>query len=411
MNGTAGTGPATVADYAVEVRRHLADLPAEQVDDLTDGLEADLADALADPAGRPDDMPPGLTARFGTPADYARELRTAAGLPAAVAPPGRPGAGDRLRAVPGVARSRVLRATSALRDQPWWPGVRDFGLAVRPLWWLLRAWVVYQVVLQLLGGRYVTTGGSGGWVPTDVPTWLLLGALVVVSVQWGRGLWLPRSGRWLPAATGTAAVLLLLPATVWASQGAVEYRYDQDVSQGASAPTDGVWVDGMQVSNLFVYDAEGDPLQDVQLYDDRGRPVRTTVDEGGWYALPGVDEEWSFVPAWDADGRKRWNVYPLSGAPSVDFGWDENGGWTPQGEARTPPWPFAKAPEVLADGDVEGGSAARAGGSVPEGAAPEETHAAAESDPGPVVGPADEDASTQDQGPGSSPDPSPQVLP
>ncbi|RMI02417.1 HAAS signaling domain-containing protein, partial [Cellulomonas triticagri] len=87
MNGTArvapggGTGPATVADYAAEVRTHLADLPQDQVDDLTDGLEADLADALADPTGRPADMPPGLTARFGAPAEYARELRAAAGLP------------------------------------------------------------------------------------------------------------------------------------------------------------------------------------------------------------------------------------------------------------------------------------------------------------------------------------------
>ena len=37
-----------VAGYAAAVRRSLADLGAEQVDDLTDDLEADLAEALAD---------------------------------------------------------------------------------------------------------------------------------------------------------------------------------------------------------------------------------------------------------------------------------------------------------------------------------------------------------------------------
>lgn len=365
MNGTtqAGAGrataPATVAEYAARVREHLAGMPAEQVDDLTDGLEADLADALADevaPAGTRGD----LIALFGPPADYARELRVAAGLPEPEAAPARLGLRARLRGMRGDVRRTALRATAGIRRQPWWPGVREFGVAVRPLWWVLRAWVVYQLLLQLAGGRYANGGGKGGWVPADFQTWLLLTGLVVVSVQWGRGLWLPRSGRWLPTATGVLAVVLLVPAVIWAGNGAVRWQTQYDTAYveqpyDGVPREDGVWVDGMQVSNLFVYDAEGNPLTDVQVYDDRGRPVHTTSD-GGWssYSLPGVDEQWNFVAARDEDGRVRWNVYPLLGAPYEEFDWEGFTGAdseTPSDvlttDPRVPPRPFAKAPAVV----------------------------------------------------------------
>ena len=89
-----------VAGYAAAVRRALAGLGPEQVEDLTDGLEADLAEALADEAvaGRGADP----VTRFGTPEEYAAELGAAAGLvPVPTAPgrrrrrPRRPGPGAR----------------------------------------------------------------------------------------------------------------------------------------------------------------------------------------------------------------------------------------------------------------------------------------------------------------------------
>ena len=73
-----------VAGYAAAVRRSLADLGPELVDDLTDDLEADLAEALDDERhvahGR------GVLEQFGPPEDYAAELRAAAGLAPATAP-------------------------------------------------------------------------------------------------------------------------------------------------------------------------------------------------------------------------------------------------------------------------------------------------------------------------------------
>jgi hypothetical protein len=316
----------------------------------------------------------------------------------------------------GDVRRTALRATAGMRRQPWWPGLRDFGLAVRPLWWVLRAWVVFQLLLQMAGGRYGPGGGKGGWVPADLPTWLLLAGLVVVSVQWGRGLWLPRSGRWLPIATGALAVVLLVPAMVWAGDGAVRWLtqydtvYTEQPSDGVPR-NNGVWVDGMQVSNLFVYDAEGNPLSDVQVYDDRGRPVRTTSDEG-WstWSLPGVTEDWNFLPATDEDGRTRWNVYPLLGAPNTAFDWDRLGidesAQDPADvlttEPRVPPRPFAKAPAVLdrraAEEPAAGPSAAPSAGSsagpsaVPSGDPAEDPDAAATA----------AQSSTRDGGPGDA---------
>lgn len=416
MNGTqaqAGraAAPATVAEYAARVREHLAGMPAEQVDDLTDGLEADLADALADevaPAGTRGD----LIALFGPPEEYARELRVAAGLPEPEPVPAHRGLRERLRGMGGDVRRAALRATAGLRRQPWWPGVRDFGVAVRPLWWALRAWVVFQLVLQLVGGRY-TRGGKGGWLPTDMSTWLLLGALVVVSVQWGRGLWLPRAGRWLPTATGLLAVVLLVPAAIWAGNGAVRWQTSYVYEESSTGiPTDsGVWVDGMQVSNLFVYDAQGDPLSDVQVYDDRGRPVRTTTDEG-WssWSLLGVNEDWNFLPATDEDGRTRWNVYPLLGAPNADFDWDRLGTDESAQDPvdvlttgpRVPPRPFAKAPAVVGRGAAEepAGDPADGPSTLPSTAPSTGPSAAPTADP--AAGATTAQSSTRDGGPGGT---------
>ena len=57
--------------YAQQVRAHLADLRPEQVEELTDGLEADLAEAVVDA--------PGALPRRGAPAGATGEGPAAAG--------------------------------------------------------------------------------------------------------------------------------------------------------------------------------------------------------------------------------------------------------------------------------------------------------------------------------------------
>lgn len=364
MSTSTGTRTADVAGYATAVRRHLAGLTAEQVDDLTDGLEADLADALADhdARGAAAAAEHDLVARFGDPRDYAAELRTSAGLPE----PGAPAGGvRRALARPGrIARERVEQVVAALRPQPWWDPFEEFARSVRPLVWFVRAWVLYQVLRGFL------TGSELVWMPRSFGGWVALGALTVVSVQWGRGLWQPgAAGRRVRGAATVLAVLAALPVvgTVSADTERVHVVYETQTLPGATVPQDGVVVDGTPVSNLFVYDAQGNPLGDVQIYDDRGRAVRTTFDDGGSdWALPGVRELWSFVPVTDVDGRERWNVYPLTGAPSSEFEWDDDEGVRVLvGEGRTPPLPFAKAPSLVLR-DQAGGAPDVATRSTPE---------------------------------------------
>jgi hypothetical protein len=373
-----------VSAYASAVRAHLADLSPEQVEDLTDGLEADLAEALEDregpvvtgeiPIGRaaaaagipaPPGAAPGasmidLTRRFGPADAYAAELRAAAGLaPGAAAPRGpRQVLGARLAGVTEVAtrlrRIAVPAIKRAAGSRLW-----SWVLALRPLWWLVRGWLWFVIVLGIRGTVFGSALDFGlfRFIPRSPITWATLIGLLLLSVAVGRGL---GSGhRWarIAVATTSAVAILTLPWSATelklriderlAFAPVIQYVEVPAAGQGdVPAIEDGVYVDGMMVSNLFVYDAAGNPLEGVQIYDDRGRQVRTM--QTGWadWELPGVAETWRFIAAQDGDGRNRWNVYPLMGAPSSS--WDTEAGSTLlEGEdLRLPPLPFAKAPAV-----------------------------------------------------------------
>jgi hypothetical protein len=373
-----------VSAYASAVRAHLADLSPEQVEDLTDGLEADLAEALEDregpvvtgeiPIGRaasaagipaPPGAAPGasmidLTRRFGPADAYAAELRAAAGLaPGAATPRSRRQVlGARLAGVTELA-TRLRRTAAPAIERAAGSRLWSWVLALRPLWWLVRGWLWFVIVLGIQGTVLgpVDDRGLFRFIPRSPITWATLLGLLLLSVAVGRGL---GSGhRWarIAVATTSAVAVLTLPWSATELKLKIDERLAfAPVIQYVEVPAggqgdvpaieDGVYVDGMMVSNLFVYDAAGNPLEGVQIYDDRGRQVRTM--QTGWadWELPGVAETWRFIAAQDGDGRNRWNVYPLMGAPSSS--WDTEAGSTLlEGEdLRLPPLPFAKAPAV-----------------------------------------------------------------
>ncbi len=335
-----------VAGYAAAVRRALVGLGPEQVEDLTDGLEANLAEALADEstAGRGADP----VSRFGTPEEYAAELGAAAGLGRVEeAPRRRRWFVEDLRHPVRALRRFGATVLERLRGHAWWSPLEAFLVSLRPVWWVLRGWVLWQLV-HVLWRRYDEV-----WLPRSVAGVLSLAVLVVASVQWGRGRWqLPGRWRTVPLLVSTAAAVAAIPmlSTVSGSR-AVVYVDNPSAGYATPAPQNGVWVDGMQVSNLFVYDAQGNPLSGVQVYDDRGRPVVATDDQGQspWY-LPGVAVPWSFVGVPDTDGRMHWNVYPRQGAPSDQFVWSDQTGLQelPQGiRPQDPPLPFPQAPTIV----------------------------------------------------------------
>jgi hypothetical protein len=385
---------AHVRGYAQAVRLHLADLGQEAVDDLTDGLEADLTEAVLDepaaPATGAGTQAFDLTARFGPADQYATELRTAAGLPPS-APLARTGRGPRRVVKEGwaVVSERWRTAWRPLTTTPGWTGFVELAKSLAPAWWILRGWVAAQVILLSL-------------TPAEIVLWpetthgrLVTVAAIVVSVQWGRGRWAPR-WTWFPRAVAVASVaagVLAIPmvAQVEADARPVDAGYysgydagwsegfnNAQVSQtsaGGAAGTDGVWVDGVQVSNLFAYDAEGDPIRGVQLYDDRGRPVRTIDGDATWdtWSVPDVTGKWNFQPAVASDGRTRWNVFPLSAVSTEQLGVADEGGdlygadgqeypVPPTGvQPQEMPWPFLKAPTAIDDA-----ATSRAGSDEPD---------------------------------------------
>jgi len=318
-----------VERYVAAVRAALDDLAAEEVEELTGGLEADLDDALADaparhPAADPDADPasdPGAdhdsgVARFGSPADYAAELRAAAGLPPRAARGGRRGAGSlagRIEAVQSSWQQRLDR----LRARRWWATASDFLVTLRPVWWVARGWAAYQFLGAVLGR------GEARVLPVTLSGLILLGLLVVLSVEvgrrWAASASRPPHGsagrlrRWVLGVANTVAVLLFL--AFGSAVQVVQYLPSPGVQEVAVPPDNGLWLNGTEVRNVFPYDANGRPLSDVQLFDENGRSLSVgtsaqtpLTEQTGPYAGQRAIRQ---VPAVDANNRPVWNVYPL----------------------------------------------------------------------------------------------------
>ena len=285
-----------VSEFASAVRAALSDLTPEELDELTDGLEADLTDRLAESAA----------SELGDPAAYAEELRAAAGLPHR--PAGR-GTGRPIRLeVVEALRSTPREIAAAFRAfgerHPSLRLLRDFVIALRPLWWLFRAAVVTALVVNVLR--------PGWWMPINGLTVAAGIAALVVSVQFGRGKWLPFA--WMRGLLLAANVILAIaaPFVVAGVATAVNNGWYATTYADAAGPdlsSSGLLQNGNQVSNIFAYDAHGDPLTNVQLFDQDGKPLDVMSDAAVSYGYGG-DSAYT-VPSDAVTGRPGWNVFPL----------------------------------------------------------------------------------------------------
>ena len=193
---TTSTVTPEIVAFAQGVRAALADLPAEEVDDLTEGLEADLAEAYAEDLQR--ELP--------DPAAYATELRAAAGLPM------------RTKATAGVLSGLTqgwhdTRADLkvAIHRNPALASVVDFVGELRPAWWIVRAWLAAWLVASFFGNER-GYGMAGTW-------WVVFAAFAVISVQWGRGRWHGPAVPALIAVGNVIAVVAFLPVMAAADGG------------------------------------------------------------------------------------------------------------------------------------------------------------------------------------------------
>ena len=300
-----------VKEFAASVRRQLLDLGPDTVDDLTDGLEADLADKLAD--GEP----------LGDPIAYATELRAAAGLSASE----KPNIADALREKITNLRERLSAVASHAAIAP----VMSFLLVFRPLWWILRGWALFY----LLAGFTV--------VPQNVWDPILLIALLVLSVQWGRGRWLP----WKWSRPGVIALSVVAVLVVPSLSSAVVDRLTfSDRMDPYDYISDGILLDRKPVSNIFAYDSDGQLLTDVQLFDQDGRPLSILPEGHGEsvYWATG-DDVVVLVPSSLVADSRGWNVFPLSLVAVEDMTED---GSAPDSAPRIPARaPFATVQQLL----------------------------------------------------------------
>jgi hypothetical protein len=251
---TTTTRRAEVDAYLAGVAAALADLPSDDRQDLLDELGTHLEELSQET-----DAP--LESRLGTPAAYAAELRASAGLPPA-----------------GARKNLALVWAARLRPALDRPSVRsghEFLASLRPVWWVVRAWILVATLAH--------------W--TERPSWstrlivvprifngttglCLTAVAIVVSVQLGRHrLGVGRAARNVSLLVNTVAVLALLPtlfSLVAASENTGCCISYQTVEQ---VPAHGVYAGGEQVRNIYAYDGAGKLVTDLRLYDEHGRPL------------------------------------------------------------------------------------------------------------------------------------------
>lgn len=290
-----------VARYAAAVRAALAPLPDAERESLLEDLENHLAEVASE-----SDL--SLQERLGKPEDYAAELRSAygAGSDAANTRP------RRLFRDRSWALIKAASGTQAYRE------LRAILPELRPGWWVLRAYLVGLVLAFVFRDgdnlRPIPNPFSRGGLLQIVATLVA----IVISVRLGRR-GMPVGGGWRGAvlAVNVAIALLALPVLVSMGTGST-YAYSSDYSSDPyfSAASAGYYPG---FTNIYPYSKDGQPLKDVLLYDQDGRPL-----------VLGKTDIVTDVPN-GADGLPIPNAYPLNER-------DPNGDPVVPPRVALPPW-------------------------------------------------------------------------
>ena len=302
--GSTVSADATAAEaYLADVRRHLGGLDEGERDDLLDDLVAHVHEVSTH-----DSRP--LDEALGEPAAFAAELLATAGLT-----PDRPrGAGALMSSGAEIVRNRVRAATArvspalrTVRQHPSATATIDFLPELRPAWWVARGW------LLVVGFWLIGANAWGRYVLPEILGSTLLGvaagiacAAASVHIARHRPDW--RLRHVVDALAVVAAVAFLVRGDDLEPAGAdvVEFSF----------PGDGAEVrhpDGSPITNIYAYDTAGEPLDDVRLFDQDGRPIEVP-DSDDWYAGPQRRDE-----VFGAGGLPLWNVYPID---RFAFEWD-----------------------------------------------------------------------------------------
>lgn len=347
-----------VVDFVMKVRDLLDDLDEETRTDLVEGLEADLADLVAERG----------SGALPSPEQYAEELRAAADLPA------RRGTallrdrvrrrqerrdlpvGQRFDALCDRWRERVLAQARRPQVAPVW----GMAQAVRPAWWVLRGYLLVQAADVLTGGWEALDPVPQLGVPALGP--VLTVVAIVLSIQVGRGVvWPGDAGDAGDARVAARAALLALNVgslvvAIPVIDAVDRIGPDLISYREASMYVDqsGLRLQGRRICNVQPYDAQGRPLEGVQLFDQDGERITTSC--GRWDEGSNAQH----YPWQDASGQDRWNVFP-----QPERGGDrrvKGNAWESDAPPRLPqpdslrvPAVTLPTPEEDAGGDAEAG--------------------------------------------------------
>ncbi|MCX6515121.1 MAG: hypothetical protein NTZ62_00605 [Actinobacteria bacterium] len=146
------TNMETAIEFANKVRVELSHLTTEQIADLTDGLEADIASSLDDGAD------------IGSAEKYATDLLAAAGMSKDI---------DVVPNVVDVFIKKVLRWSLSISD-------------LAPAWWVFRAWVATQLTGFALFHEETGSPAFYEWNNRPFLGFVLFVVLVVLSICVGR---------------------------------------------------------------------------------------------------------------------------------------------------------------------------------------------------------------------------------
>jgi hypothetical protein len=332
MNTKSITPNVTV--FVAAVRQRLVDLTEEEREELVGGLEGDMSDLVSER---------GVEA-LPEPAAYAAELRAAAGFAAEADATGRRTLSTwaRVERVLDASAERWDRFAGGLPGSPW-----ELLVSLRPVWWVLRAWIALQLVDLLWGS------GSYNYGLSPIPSLMgwglpLLVVAVTGSVLIGLGKLWPGPGR---SGLGGRLVLLALNvlaiSLLWVTLGSVYtpgkaalWGGDMGSSGSVGAVTHGLVFNGEPIANVYPYDAQGRPLTGVQLVDRQGRRLSITRNPYGEATGWG---EFALVP-WRNGRTSHFNVFPLPERRA-----DPDTG-EPIGDARMQTPPYASLPPVTLAG-------------------------------------------------------------
>jgi PASTA domain len=246
----------TIQDFAASVRLELRDLPKSVVEELTGDLEASLQERRQDE---------GEDFQLGSPTEYAAELREAAGM------------GPRPVSKTRFSSKAALSAVESwLRKYQLTNAILEFGISVKPLWWVLRATLAWGVF--------------SGFFPNSTTDLALLVLFIFLSVQWGRKKWFTGKffeGILLPL--NLVAVLLIAPGSVLISNAVNTALNAQQVMKEWSVDS-GLVYNGESVTEIKAYDSAGAEVNGLIFRDQNGNPLEIGVplEELTQYQVPDV---------------------------------------------------------------------------------------------------------------------------